>query len=80
MIGRVVAWGRSLLTAFLIAGVRFYQICLRPLLPALCRFHPSCSEYMILAVQKHGPLRGACKGVWRICRCNPWSRGGYDPP
>jgi putative membrane protein insertion efficiency factor len=80
MIGRVVAKGRFLLTAFLIASVRCYQICLRPMLPALCRFQPSCSEYMILAVQKHGPLRGVCKGLWRICRCNPWCRGGYDPP
>jgi uncharacterized protein len=69
-----------LLRLFLIAGVRFYQICLRPLLPPLCRFYPSCSEYFIEAVNKHGPVRGACKGVWRICRCHPWNRGGYDPP
>jgi putative membrane protein insertion efficiency factor len=69
-----------LLTAFLIGGVRFYQICLRPLLPALCKFQPSCSQYFILAVEKYGPLRGACKGVGRICRCHPFSPGGYDPP
>jgi putative membrane protein insertion efficiency factor len=68
------------LKAFLIAGVRFYQICLRPLLPPLCRFHPNCSEYFIQAVHKYGPVCGACKGVWRICRCNPWNAGGYDPP
>jgi putative membrane protein insertion efficiency factor len=70
----------SWLTSILIGGVRFYQVCLRPLLPAICRFHPSCSEYFILAVRKHGPVRGACKGIGRICRCNPWSAGGYDPP
>jgi uncharacterized protein len=69
-----------LLAAVLVAGVRCYQACLRPLLPASCRFHPSCSEYFILAVRKHGPLSGACRGVWRICRCNPWTPGGYDPP
>jgi len=69
-----------LLRLVLIAGVRFYQICLRPLLPPLCRFYPSCSEYFIEAVTKYGPVRGACKGVWRICRCHPWNRGGYDPP
>ena len=64
----------------LILGVRFYQVCLRPLLPAVCRFHPSCSEYFILAVRKYGPLRGATRGFGRICRCNPWNPGGYDPP
>jgi uncharacterized protein len=80
MIGRIVGAGRFLLTAFLIAGARCYQLCIRPILPALCRFQPSCSEYMIGAVQKYGPIHGACKGVWRICRCNPWTQGGYDPP
>ena len=77
---RLAAWGRSLLATFLICGVRCYQLALRPLLPTVCRFEPSCSQYFILAVNKYGPLRGACKGVGRICRCNPWSRGGYDPP
>ena len=71
---------RWLLATFLIGGVRFYQAVLRPVLPAVCRFQPSCSEYFILAVHKYGPLRGACKGTWRICRCNPFNRGGYDPP
>ena len=80
----MIAWlfgrARMWLTAFLISLVRVYQLLIRPLLPPLCRFQPSCSEYMIEAVTKYGPLRGACKGVWRICRCNPLSRGGYDPP
>ncbi|HEV3116414.1 MAG TPA: membrane protein insertion efficiency factor YidD, partial [Gemmataceae bacterium] len=40
----------------------------------------SCSEYFIEAVQKYGPLRGAYRGFKRICRCNPWTAGGYDPP
>ena len=69
-----------LLSAVLIGGVRFYQYCLQPLLPAVCRFQPSCSEYMILAVRKYGPIGGAWRGVKRIGRCNPWSKGGYDPP
>jgi len=80
MIGRIwfpLGW---LLARLLIAFVRFYQVCLRPLLPPLCRFRPSCSEYMIEAVQKYGPICGACKGMWRICRCNPWTPGGWDPP
>lgn len=80
MMARLLAPLRWLLTAVLIAGVRFYQVCLRPVLPAVCRFTPSCSEYFILAVRKDGPVKGACKGVWRICRCNPLSPGGYDPP
>jgi putative membrane protein insertion efficiency factor len=70
----------SFFAAFLIAGVRFYQVCLRPIFPSVCRFQPSCSEYFILAVRKYGALRGAWKGTGRICRCHPFSKGGYDPP
>jgi putative membrane protein insertion efficiency factor len=80
MIGNLLGLVRFVLATFLIAGVRFYQVCLRPMLPALCRFEPSCSEYFIGAVHKYGPVRGACKGVYRICRCNPWNPGGFDPP
>lgn len=60
--------------------VRGYQIFLSPLLGRNCRFEPSCSNYFIGAVRKYGPLRGAAKGLWRICRCNPFHPGGYDPP
>ena len=67
-------------SAFLIAGVRTYQVCIRPILPSVCRFEPSCSEYFIEAVRKYGPFRGAYRGVRRICRCHPWNPGGYDPP
>lgn len=74
---RAPAW---LLSRLLILAVRGYQYCLRPLLPPVCRFTPSCSEYFILAVQKHGPILGAWKGVCRIGRCNPYFPGGYDPP
>jgi putative membrane protein insertion efficiency factor len=80
MIARAWALVRFLLSTFLIGGVRIYQVAVRPILPPLCRFQPSCSEYMIEAVNKYGPLHGACKGMWRICRCNPLNRGGYDPP
>jgi putative membrane protein insertion efficiency factor len=64
----------------LIGCVRFYQCVLRPIMPPLCRFEPSCSEYFIGAVRKYGAVRGAAKGVGRICRCHPWSAGGFDPP
>jgi uncharacterized protein len=80
MIRRAVQFVSTALSAFLIALVRFYQVCLRPVLPSVCRFQPSCSEYFILAVRQYGPVRGAWKGLGRIFRCNPWSRGGYDPP
>lgn len=70
----------SVVSLLLIALVRAYQALLRPIFPAVCRFYPSCSEYFILAVQKYGPVRGTCKGVGRICRCHPFSAGGFDPP
>ena len=76
MIGRL----RSFAAALLIAGVRGYQALLRPLLPTVCRFEPSCSEFFILAVQKYGPLKGAWRGICRICRCRPGCKGGFDPP
>lgn len=44
-----------------------------------CRFHPTCSDYTIQAIEKYGPLKGLIKGWLRILRCNPWSKGGYDP-
>jgi uncharacterized protein len=71
---------RVLLSAVLIMPVRFYQIAIGPMLPKVCRFSPSCSVYFIEAVEKHGPCRGCAKGIWRICRCGPWTQGGYDPP
>jgi putative membrane protein insertion efficiency factor len=80
MIRRLAAWLRTFATVLLVGSVRGYQLVLRPILPPACRFSPSCSEYFILAVRKYGPLRGACKGVARICRCHPWHPGGYDPP
>jgi uncharacterized protein len=64
----------------LILGVRGYQKFLRPMLPPACRYTPGCSEYFILAVRKHGPVIGAAKGTWRICRCNPWGGSGEDWP
>jgi uncharacterized protein len=80
MFRKLLSLGRGLAAWALIMPVRLYQVVLSPLLPPSCRFHPSCSEYFIQAVQKHGPLHGCRKGVWRICRCNPWVPGGFDPP
>ena len=77
---RLLPWSRSLLIFAILLPVRFYQICLRPVLPAVCRFHPTCSEYFIQSVYKYGPVHGTWKGICRLCRCNPWYPGGYDPP
>ena len=60
-------------------GVRAYQVAVSPLLPRACRFHPSCSEYAIEAVERFGALRGMAMSVWRLCRCHPFVKGGYDP-
>jgi putative membrane protein insertion efficiency factor len=59
--------------------VRAYQIVLGPLLPVACRFTPSCSEYAVEALTRHGPWRGAWLAGRRICRCHPFHPGGYDP-
>lgn len=64
----------------LIQCVKFYQRAISPLLWSHCRFTPTCSHYMIEAIEKHGVLQGLLKGIWRILRCHPFSRGGYDPP
>ena len=71
---------KYILQVTLISLVRGYQAIFRPILPAVCKFSPSCSEYFIGAVNKHGPILGAWLGLKRICRCNPWNKGGYDPP
>ena len=67
-------------TWLMIVAVRVYQIFLGPFLGGRCRFTPSCSNYFIQAVQKHGPWKGAWRGVLRICRCHPFHPGGDDPP
>ncbi|HEY1327726.1 MAG TPA: membrane protein insertion efficiency factor YidD [Casimicrobiaceae bacterium] len=63
----------------LVALVRAYQLLFRPLLGANCRFHPSCSDYALEAIERHGALRGAWLAVRRIGRCHPYHPGGYDP-
>jgi putative membrane protein insertion efficiency factor len=44
-----------------------------------CRFKPTCSEYAITAIEKKGLIKGGIKAMWRVLRCNPWSKGGFDP-
>jgi putative membrane protein insertion efficiency factor len=59
--------------------LRIYQAAISPLYPAACRFTPTCSEYMVQAVEKHGILRGVRLGMRRIGKCHPWGGSGYDP-
>lgn len=63
----------------LLLFIRAYQFAIRPLLAGSCKFIPSCSEYAVEALQRHGPWRGAWLSVRRVLRCHPWSRGGFDP-
>ena len=59
--------------------IKLYQRGLSPLLGEYCRFTPTCSQYMIEAIETKGLVKGIILGIWRILRCNPFSRGGYDP-
>ena len=63
----------------LIARLRFYRYAISPMLGRNCRFHPTCSEYAIEAVQRHGALRGGWMAAKRVGRCHPFNPGGYDP-
>ena len=66
----------------LVLLIRGYQRFLSPLTPPTCRFYPSCSAYAVIALERHGVIRGTRLAVWRILRCNPWNPGGVDdvPP
>lgn len=63
----------------LIGGISLYRRLISPLLPRSCRFHPTCSEFALEAIQRHGALRGTGLALRRIARCHPWSAGGPDP-
>ncbi|NKI18298.1 membrane protein insertion efficiency factor YidD [Spongiibacter sp. KMU-166] len=63
----------------LIACIKFYRLCISPLMAPSCRFYPSCSHYAIDALSQHGAIRGGLLSLHRICRCHPFNAGGYDP-
>ena len=82
-----MAYLRNFFGSLLVAVIRGYQKTLsldhgplRRLYPnGFCRFYPSCSQYAILSIHRHGPLRGCLRATGRVLRCNPFSKGGYDP-
>jgi putative membrane protein insertion efficiency factor len=63
----------------LMAIFKAYQYAISPFLGQNCRYFPSCSEYAVEAVEKHGALKGSWLSAKRLCRCHPWHPGGYDP-
>lgn len=65
--------------ALIIGIIKGYKYLISPLLPPACRFFPTCSNYTIEAVEKYGVVKGVLMGLWRLLRCHPFSRGGYDP-
>lgn len=73
---RIVGWPfRVILTALITA----YRSWLSPMLGPRCKYHPSCSAYGLRAVAVHGAVKGSLLTLWRLLRCNPFSKGGYDP-
>ena len=63
----------------LLSLIRGYQVYISPRHPGCCRYTPTCSNYARMAIEKHGAIKGGLLAFWRILRCNPFSKGGYDP-
>jgi putative membrane protein insertion efficiency factor len=70
---------KRFVAAIVLAPIRLYQRLISPALPRRCRYEPTCSAYAVDAVREFGVLRGLVLAAWRLLRCNPFSRGGYDP-
>ncbi|MFZ8832664.1 MAG: membrane protein insertion efficiency factor YidD [Candidatus Caldipriscus sp.] len=68
------------MTKFLILVIQAYRKYISPLKPPTCRYYPTCSEYAMISLQKYGLFKGTLKSIWRILRCNPFSKGGIDLP
>ena len=68
-----------MLKKFMIKIIKFYQKYLSPMKRTRCPYFPSCSQYGLEAIQKYGAIKGGLLAIWRILRCNTFSKGGYDP-
>ena len=69
----------SAVRSIVVLPIRLYQRLLSPFVGQRCKYYPSCSEYAAQSIMRFGILRGLVLAGWRLLRCNPWSRGGYDP-
>ena len=69
----------QILKILLLIVLRAYKWAVSPLLPPSCRYVPTCSEFAAEAIERYGPLRGSAMAMWRLLRCHPFVRGGYDP-
>ncbi|WP_291401269.1 membrane protein insertion efficiency factor YidD [Daejeonella sp.] len=76
MIGKLI--NKSFSALFLLL-IKFYQYLISPILGQSCRFNPTCSQYGLEAIRKHGPFKGGWLTVKRIARCHPWGAHGHDP-
>ncbi len=70
---------KKIIVSILLLPIYFYRKVISPLTPPSCRFVPTCSQYAIEALQKHGPVKGMWLTLKRISRCHPWGGSGYDP-
>ena len=68
-----------MISKLMVGLIRGYQKCISPDIGAHCKYTPTCSQYAIEAIRKYGCLKGSLLAAWRILRCNPWAKGGYDP-
>ena len=69
----------NILAIVLIIPIKLYQVLISPLLGSSCRYSPTCSQYTIEAIKKHGPFKGSLLAVKRISSCHPWGGSGHDP-
>ena len=70
---------KKLVGKIFLLPVYFYRYCISPLKPATCRYTPTCSQYAVEAIKKHGPFKGSWLALKRLLRCHPWGGSGYDP-
>ncbi|MBQ5993169.1 MAG: membrane protein insertion efficiency factor YidD [Bacteroidales bacterium] len=76
---RICLFVRSSVSKILIGLIKLYQVTLSPFIGRSCRYTPTCSNYGIEAIQKHGPIKGSWLTLKRVLSCNPWGGSGYDP-
>lgn len=79
MLRQIVDFLRNAIVGIMLIPVYIYKVCISPFTPPSCRFVPTCSQYAIEALRKHGPLKGSWLAIRRILRCHPWGGSGYDP-